>query len=228
MLGPALGGGAAAGGAAAVASFLAAVLAAIYLCGICSCQEILRRNGRGRPGGEGQIGLPEFERIVRGNVGLMIKLQFLVSIRTMSGNADAIVKYRDVAKLLKDEAVKTGERETGQHLVCVPQPSCLSRGLCALVCLLRQAHLSMQLDDAPVETGRRVFTQLSSGGSAVCCAAEPGRRACVCAAAQRCLPRRQHVAHARLPLPSNDEKWVSMLGAVPSPNTQARRPHTLK
>eukprot|EP01047_Picozoa_sp_COSAG01_P080671 COSAG01_NODE_15776_length_1300_cov_16.487094_2_plen_93_part_00 len=29
------------------ASFLATVLTEIYLCGICSCQEILRRNGRG-------------------------------------------------------------------------------------------------------------------------------------------------------------------------------------
>jgi hypothetical protein len=36
-----------ASGAAAVASFLAAVLTEIYLCGICSCQEILRRSGRG-------------------------------------------------------------------------------------------------------------------------------------------------------------------------------------
>jgi hypothetical protein len=35
-------------GAAAVASFLAAVLTDIYLCGVCSCQEILRRNGRGQ------------------------------------------------------------------------------------------------------------------------------------------------------------------------------------
>jgi hypothetical protein len=35
-------------GAAAVASLLAAVLAEIYLCGICSCQEIVRRNGRGQ------------------------------------------------------------------------------------------------------------------------------------------------------------------------------------
>jgi hypothetical protein len=35
-------------GAAAVGSFWAAVLAEIYLCGICSCQEILRRNGRGQ------------------------------------------------------------------------------------------------------------------------------------------------------------------------------------
>jgi hypothetical protein len=34
-------------GAASVASFLAAVLAEIYLCNVCSCQEILRRNGRG-------------------------------------------------------------------------------------------------------------------------------------------------------------------------------------
>jgi hypothetical protein len=33
-------------GAAAVASFLAAALAEIYLCGICSCQEILRRRRR--------------------------------------------------------------------------------------------------------------------------------------------------------------------------------------
>jgi hypothetical protein len=31
-------------GAAAVASFLAAVLTEIYLCSVCSCQEILRRN----------------------------------------------------------------------------------------------------------------------------------------------------------------------------------------
>jgi hypothetical protein len=34
-------------GAAAVASFQAAVLAEIYLCNVCSCQEMLRRNGRG-------------------------------------------------------------------------------------------------------------------------------------------------------------------------------------
>jgi hypothetical protein len=37
-------------GAAAVASFLAAVLAEIYLCDVCSCQEILRCNGRGQIG----------------------------------------------------------------------------------------------------------------------------------------------------------------------------------
>jgi hypothetical protein len=35
------------GGAASVASFLAAVFTEIYLCNVCSCQEILRRNGRG-------------------------------------------------------------------------------------------------------------------------------------------------------------------------------------
>jgi hypothetical protein len=35
-------------GAAAVASVLAAVLTEIYLCNVCSCQEILRRNGRGQ------------------------------------------------------------------------------------------------------------------------------------------------------------------------------------
>jgi hypothetical protein len=34
-------------GAASVASSLAAVLTEIYLCNVCSCQEILRRNGRG-------------------------------------------------------------------------------------------------------------------------------------------------------------------------------------
>jgi hypothetical protein len=34
-------------GAAAVVSFLAAVLTEIYLCDVCSCQEILIRNGRG-------------------------------------------------------------------------------------------------------------------------------------------------------------------------------------
>jgi hypothetical protein len=34
------------GGAAAVVSFLAAVLTEIYLCNLCSCQEILRPNGR--------------------------------------------------------------------------------------------------------------------------------------------------------------------------------------
>jgi hypothetical protein len=34
-------------GAASVASFLAAVLTEIYLCNVCSCQEVLRRNGRG-------------------------------------------------------------------------------------------------------------------------------------------------------------------------------------
>jgi hypothetical protein len=33
-------------GTAAVASFLAAVLTEIYLCDVCSCQEILRRKGR--------------------------------------------------------------------------------------------------------------------------------------------------------------------------------------
>jgi translation elongation factor EF-Tu-like GTPase len=33
---------------AAVASFLSAVLTEIYLCNVCSCPEILRRNGRGQ------------------------------------------------------------------------------------------------------------------------------------------------------------------------------------
>jgi hypothetical protein len=33
---------------AAVASFLSAVLTEIDLCDVCSCQEILRRNGRGQ------------------------------------------------------------------------------------------------------------------------------------------------------------------------------------
>jgi hypothetical protein len=33
-----------------VASLLAAVLTEIYLCNVCSCQEILRRNGRGQSG----------------------------------------------------------------------------------------------------------------------------------------------------------------------------------
>jgi hypothetical protein len=45
---------------------LAAVLPEIYLCNVCSCQEILRRNGRGQapppPGGMGMMagnpGLP--------------------------------------------------------------------------------------------------------------------------------------------------------------------------
>jgi hypothetical protein len=37
-------------GAAAVASFLAAVLAEIDLCNVCSCQEMLRRHGRGQGG----------------------------------------------------------------------------------------------------------------------------------------------------------------------------------
>jgi ATP-dependent RNA helicase RhlE len=37
-------------GAAAVVSFLAAVLTEIYLCNVCSCQEILRHNGRGQGG----------------------------------------------------------------------------------------------------------------------------------------------------------------------------------
>eukprot|EP01047_Picozoa_sp_COSAG01_P029631 COSAG01_NODE_2037_length_8579_cov_119.860849_10_plen_185_part_00 len=41
-------GGQSADGAASVASFLAAVLAKIFLCNVCSCQEILRRNGRGQ------------------------------------------------------------------------------------------------------------------------------------------------------------------------------------
>ena len=40
-------------GAAAVASFLAAVLTEIYLRGVCFCQEILRRNGRGQAGAGG-------------------------------------------------------------------------------------------------------------------------------------------------------------------------------
>jgi hypothetical protein len=35
------------GGAASAASFLAAVLTEIYPCNVFSCQEILRRNGRG-------------------------------------------------------------------------------------------------------------------------------------------------------------------------------------
>jgi hypothetical protein len=35
-------------GAAAVASFVAAVLTEMYLCGVCSCQEILRGSGRGQ------------------------------------------------------------------------------------------------------------------------------------------------------------------------------------
>jgi hypothetical protein len=38
------------GGAAAVASFLAAVLTEIYLCNVCSCPKLLRRNGRGQAG----------------------------------------------------------------------------------------------------------------------------------------------------------------------------------
>jgi hypothetical protein len=37
---------------AAVTSFLAAVLTEIYLCNVCSCQEILRRNGRGQAAAE--------------------------------------------------------------------------------------------------------------------------------------------------------------------------------
>jgi hypothetical protein len=36
------------GGAAAVASFSAAILTEIYICYVCSCQGILRRNGRGQ------------------------------------------------------------------------------------------------------------------------------------------------------------------------------------
>eukprot|EP01049_Picozoa_sp_SAG25_P007139 SAG25_NODE_567_length_6885_cov_9.281757_5_plen_56_part_00 len=35
-------------GATSVASLLAAVLTEIYLCNVCSCQEILRRHGRGQ------------------------------------------------------------------------------------------------------------------------------------------------------------------------------------
>jgi hypothetical protein len=41
------GAGRSSSGAASVASFVAAVLTEIYLCNVCSCQEILRRNGRG-------------------------------------------------------------------------------------------------------------------------------------------------------------------------------------
>jgi hypothetical protein len=37
-----------ANGAAAAASVLAAVLTEIYLCNVCSCHAILRRNGRGQ------------------------------------------------------------------------------------------------------------------------------------------------------------------------------------
>jgi hypothetical protein len=36
------------GGAASVASLLAAILTEIYLCNVCSCHEILRRNGLGQ------------------------------------------------------------------------------------------------------------------------------------------------------------------------------------
>jgi hypothetical protein len=35
------------GGAASVASFVTAVFTELYLCNVCSCQEITRRNGRG-------------------------------------------------------------------------------------------------------------------------------------------------------------------------------------
>eukprot|EP01047_Picozoa_sp_COSAG01_P063398 COSAG01_NODE_8210_length_2874_cov_1.873514_2_plen_110_part_00 len=42
--------GAGLGGAAAVASFSAAVLTEIYLCNVCSCPKMLRRNGRGQAG----------------------------------------------------------------------------------------------------------------------------------------------------------------------------------
>jgi hypothetical protein len=49
---PGAGGGrhslAARGGAAAAASFVAAVLTEIYLCTVCSCHDILGRNGRGQ------------------------------------------------------------------------------------------------------------------------------------------------------------------------------------
>eukprot|EP01047_Picozoa_sp_COSAG01_P053602 COSAG01_NODE_5763_length_4048_cov_1.373259_3_plen_116_part_00 len=38
-------------GATSVASVWAAVVTEIYLCNVCSCQEILRRNGRGQPRG---------------------------------------------------------------------------------------------------------------------------------------------------------------------------------
>jgi hypothetical protein len=38
------------GGAAAVASFVAGVLTGLYLGNVCSCQEILRRSGRGQLG----------------------------------------------------------------------------------------------------------------------------------------------------------------------------------
>eukprot|EP01047_Picozoa_sp_COSAG01_P051215 COSAG01_NODE_5256_length_4381_cov_2.177487_7_plen_314_part_00 len=57
--------------AAAVASFLAAVLAEIYLCGVCFCQEMLRRNGQVRElraarqvGLLQQRGLPPLDRQV--------------------------------------------------------------------------------------------------------------------------------------------------------------------
>jgi hypothetical protein len=40
-------------GVAAVVSFLAAVMTEIYLCGVCSCPEILRQNGRGQVGAGG-------------------------------------------------------------------------------------------------------------------------------------------------------------------------------
>jgi hypothetical protein len=42
-------------GAASVASFLAAILTEMYLCNVCSCQEILRRNGPGQACGYAKV-----------------------------------------------------------------------------------------------------------------------------------------------------------------------------
>jgi hypothetical protein len=64
-------------GAAAVASVLAAVLTEIYLCDVCCCREILRRNGRGQDGrrslelaAPGHPCLPPFHRRARGHQDL--------------------------------------------------------------------------------------------------------------------------------------------------------------
>jgi hypothetical protein len=56
-----------AAGAPSVASFEAAVLAEISLCNVCSCQEMLRRHGRGQE--TGSPGPEQMERVEWLNAG---------------------------------------------------------------------------------------------------------------------------------------------------------------
>jgi hypothetical protein len=79
----------------AVASFLAAVLTEIYLCDVCSCREILRRNGRGQgaasPGGAGGVDLETFGECLARH-GLMLPPQRLAKLPRVSG-FPALIDY---------------------------------------------------------------------------------------------------------------------------------------